>query len=293
MSDTEFKEFLRQQLSRASLKKSVIQELLKDLDSWRKCFTHKTFNEKENYETLEFYGDKIVMSGAANFIRHSFGENIKTPVWLTRIYHHIVSSKVLAAVGMKQGFSKFLRINRDLIREDLDKKSVPHYVPIEDHKVYRSIVEDTIEAFFGQLSIALEKKISRGASVEICARILDSYYRSANIDIGYDNIFDPITRVKELYQSKLKWSGTDADADGRRTKTKYLVEEIEERDGSIIYTYKVYGWYGKKIIRENEKTLIAQHSHWDSDVAKVEACRLALKYLKNKGVDIDNAPNKK
>ena len=292
MSDSEFKEFLALQLSRASLKKSIVEELLKDLDSWKKCFTHKTFDEKTNYETLEFYGDKIVMSGAANFIRHNFGDSVNTPVWLTRIYHHIVSSKVLAAVGMKQGFGKFLRINRDLIREDLTKKNVPNYIPIEDHKVYRSIVEDTIEAFFGQLSIALEKKISRGASVEICSRILDSYYRSAKIDISYENLFDPVTRIKELYQSKLKWIETDLDSNGRKYKTKYLVEEVGLHDGSNIYTYRVYGWLGKKNIRENDKTQISEYSHWDSDVAKVEACKLALTFLKKKGISTI-PPNKK
>lgn len=280
--DKEFSDFLREQFFRASLKKEFVDDLVKDLDPWKICFVHKNVDQKNNYENYEFYGDKIVSSAAASFIQKKYGDKIKAPVWLTKIYHHIVSSKILAKVGEQVGFSKFIKVNRELIREEMNKKKVPTYIPIEKHKIFMSIIEDTVEAFFGCMSTLLEKRLSRGASLEICTRILHSYYRSVTIDISYENLFDPVTRLKELYQQSLKWFETIPGPDGRKRKTVYLEETVKEaEDGSNLYTYTVYGWMKTKEITERNKKPISSSEGWDPDVTRNEAARKALAYLRD------------
>lgn len=280
--EREFSTFLREQMERASLKKEVIEDLIKDLEPWKVCFVHKNVDPKNNYENYEFYGDKIVSSAAASFIQKKYGDKIKAPVWLTKIYHYIVSSKILAKVGEQVGFSKFIRVNKELLREDLEKRKVPSYIPVEKHKIFSSIIEDTVEAFFGCMSTLLEQKLSRGASLEICTRILHSYYRTVNIDISYENLFDPVTRLKELYQSQLRWFETTTLVKGRRQKTVYLEEKVEEaEDGSNIYTYTVYGWLKEKEISEKNKKVIASQQGWDPDTTRNEAAKNALLYLKD------------
>lgn len=283
MADGDFKKFLSDQLSIASLSKKAIENILSDLSAWKKCFTHKTFDPVNNYETFEFYGDKIVSSSAANYIKINYGDKITTPVWLTKIYHHIISSRILAKVGMDRGFSSFLRFDEAKFRTEMNERKVPSYVNIEAYKGYKSMVEDVVESFFGLLSGILEKKYSRGVSMEICMRIISSYYRSTKIDISYENIFDPVTRLKELYQSKLRWMETTNDANGRRYKTKYIEEEIIPQSGHNIYRYKVFGWIGEKTITERNKKVIAEAEGWDGDLAKNTACKQALEYLKKIG----------
>ena len=114
-------------------------------------------------------------------------------------------------------------------------------------------------------------------------RIISAFYRAAKIDISYENIFDPITRLKELYQSKLRWMETTPDTRGKRYRTKYIEETVTPSDGYNVYSYKVYGWMNQKVIAESNKKLIAQSEGWDSDVAKNAACTEALEYLRKLG----------
>lgn len=283
LANPEFKAFLSDQLRIASLSKKSIDEILQDLNEWARCFTHKTFDSARNYETFEFYGDKIVSSTASNYIKLVYGHKISTPVWLTKIYHHIISSRILARVGIERGFEKFILFDEQKFKAEMAEKKVPSYVDIRSYKGYKSMVEDVIESFFGLLSGIIEKKYSRGASMEICMRIISAYYRSVKIDISYENIFDPITRLKELYQSKLRWAETTTDSNGRRYKTKYIEESVAQQDGYNIYTYKVFGWMNQKTITESGKKLIAQAEGWEADVAKNAACTKALEVLKKYG----------
>lgn len=292
--DEDFSKFLKEQLSRASLKNDVIDSLIKDLEPWRICFVHKNIDPKNNYENYEFYGDKIVSAAAASFIQKKYGDKIKAPVWLTKIYHHIVSSKILAKVGEIVGFSKFIKVNKQLLREEMNKKKVPSYIPVESYKLFFSIIEDTVEAFFGCLSTLLEDRLSRGSALEICTRILHSYYRTVPIDISYENLFDPVTRLKELYQSQLRWFETTTGPGGRRQKTVYLEEKVKEaEDGSNLYQYTVYGWMGQKEISEGNKVIIARLEGWEPDTVRNETARKALSYLKDRVSNFSQPPPQK
>ena len=142
-----FKSFLSKQLKLASLSDKTIESILENLDEWKRCFTHKSFDPVANYETFEFYGDKIVSSSAANYIKLVYGDKISTPVWLTKIYHHIISSRILAQVGMDRGFEEFIRFDEGKFRAEMTEKKVPSYVNLRSYKGYKSMVEDVIESW--------------------------------------------------------------------------------------------------------------------------------------------------
>lgn len=240
MSD--LKSFLREQLKRAYLKPEFVEEILQNTKDWEACFTHKSINPRANYETFEFYGDKTLNALTSDYVKKTYTD-INNVVWLTKIFHYITSNKILAQIGFQLGIDKFIKISDEFVAETMTKVNIKTKKEWLSSKNWSSVVEDTMEAFFGCLKLNIERLgYAKGVGFEVCSRILYSYYRETDIDISYDNIFDPITRLKELYQSAtVKWY-SHSHSDGSKVKNRYLIVEQKTKGEDVYWEASVYAW---------------------------------------------------
>jgi hypothetical protein len=137
---------------------------------------------------------------------------------------------------------------------------------------YMSILEDVVEAFFGRLVMSIEESgKSHGIGVQIAHNILHTFFDAEKISIYYKDVFDAISRLKELYESKIlgyRWPFNDT--------YEYAKSDTDE------FTVKVYGWpLGDKTPIPQNRMLLAVAKGYDKDRVKEDGSNIALDKLAN------------
>lgn len=281
MSD--FKEFIAGLLSRGGVKEENMslfftEENLKLVQS---AFTHSSFDPVDNYEMLEFFGDPVINGFVPFYIRKRFPK-IQSVKWLTKIKHNLISKKYLAHLARQQGIEKFIRFGADVktkkgkpfkvgdVVKLLETKSMAEISGLMSVVDYLSMLEDVVEAFFGWLVIAVEDSgKSHGVAIQISHNILASFFDNEVINIKYEEVFDAISRLKELYESKnlgYRWPNDKA----------YQISQIEEDK----FRVDVYGWpKGDKKVTDQNKVKLATMTGYDKDDVKQKAANVALQVL--------------
>ena len=249
-------------------------------------YTHKTFDARVNYEQMETLGDSNVNEFMPYYIRWRWSF-IKSPKWFTRIKHNLVSGKMLAVIARKMGIEKFIRMGEDLpLKKNAPrtfKKKEALYL-LETKKLeevwkhpsvfsYLSILEDVLEAFCGFLVCLFEEKgYSHGVGVQAVHNILRSLFNAEKISIDYKDVFDAVTRLKELYEAK---------ALGYRWPFNQTYNIIkDDTTGAEVWTIQVYGWpLGDRSVKPANRVILAVATGLDKDRVKEEASGLALAKL--------------
>jgi dsRNA-specific ribonuclease len=278
-----FEDFLTELLRRGRVKDEHIAVFLapENLAEAQISFTHSSFDPDHNYEEYEYYGDPVINEFVPWYI-HARYPKIKSIKWLTRIKHNLISKKFLAQLARRQGLEKFIRFGENLttkkgvqfllkdVIEELQVKSIPEIVGHPAAFTYLSMLEDTMEAFFGWLVMTIQKSgFSHGVAIQVCHNILRSFFDVEEISIEYDQVFDAVSRLKELYESKsrgYRWPNDKA----------YLVEQKGDK-----FEATVYGWPtgDKKVTDENRVVLASKVMSFDKDDAKQRAAAKALQVL--------------
>jgi len=288
VSEAEFKEHIAGLLRRGQMTEASISSFLSvgTLKRFREAYTHKSIDPRENLEPWETLGDGNVNEFMPYYIRWRWSF-IKSPKWLTRIKHNLVSGKVLANIARKAGFEPYIRMGEDLPL----KKSAPRTFKksealrlLRENKFedvwkhpsvfsYMSILEDVMEAFCGALVVSVEESgFSHGLGVQIVHNILHSFFDAETISIDYKDVFDAVTRLKELYESKIL---------GYRWPFAQTYEISKDEIGGVeTFTVKVYGWpVGDKVAIARNRIMLAMATGLDKDRVKEDASRIALEKL--------------
>jgi hypothetical protein len=87
------------------------------------------------------------------------------------------------------------------------------------------------------------------------------------ISIDYRDVFDPISRLKELYESNVV---------GYKWKFNESMDVISISKDPDVWTVKVYGWTNGA---DKPKVFLAEHTGKDKDATRSRACRKALAVL--------------
>lgn len=191
-----------------------------------RAFTHSSYDSINNYEVDEFVGDTIINQFVAFYIRERFPD-IKSVKVLTRIKHNLMSNKLLAKLLFANGIHTYILYGQQM-REVIAKQ--PNLLI---NKEWIDMLGDVMEAFCGCLAqVIIDSGFMRGAAIEIVNRILKSFFDKEEISTRYEDIFDHVTRLKELYESKRfrpeeRWPFNFA-FDIQRTGSSYVMN--------------VYGW---------------------------------------------------
>lgn len=104
----------------------------KNLNIYKTAFTHSSYSEHNNYERLEFIGDRILNLAAS---MKTFEETSGRVKKLNEKFESLISNKNLARIANKLNFEKMILLQSN------NKK-------IED-----SILADSIEAIIGAICI--------------------------------------------------------------------------------------------------------------------------------------------
>ncbi len=199
-NDKEFQNFIVNLLKyRCLLKESIVSKYFDNsegLKYMRQAFIHKSISSKTgNYELMEFEGDPVLNLCTVEFIRAKFPKIINVGI-NTRIKHTLISGKTLGRLAIENGFEQFLIIDQEL------KRKFDYYPDKFDSDDYVAAYEDTVEAVVGAINNMLNKHETKGVGYRACYNLISSFLEEIDIPTSYEEVFDPISRMKELFDQQ-------------------------------------------------------------------------------------------
>ena len=300
----DFRAFLTRMIARGRVPQKYIDAFLseKGMANFRKAFVHASWNAdpSENYEGYEFFGDSVISQFVAFYIAYRW-PHIKTSKWMSKIDHNLVGRKWIGRLAQNEGLSGFVLFgnsgaakgkgpNFDMITALQANRDAATNDP------YLAMMEDVMEAFFGclMLTILATKNpttgvlFSHGAATQVCHNILRTFFDPVEISVAFEDVFDAVSRLKELYEAKelnpgqkpLRWSGPNAGGVFRYT-------ELPDGKTECI----VYGWPegDRSVIPQNRREL-GRAVEINKDDAKQKASKQALAVLKDRYGIVEKIP---
>jgi len=186
-------------LKKGKIKDKYIDYLLNDeesLEIYAKAFTNPAANPNYNYEILEKIGDSTCNKIIMWYIYRKYPKLESTPQGLmifSRLFHTLQSTETCSKLALELGFEKFVSTGWMRVKDKYE----------EVMKIKRNgVLEDCFEAFFGATELIIDKKIREGVGYTICNEIFKGILRESTFkfpSIRYEELFDPITRLKELF----------------------------------------------------------------------------------------------
>lgn len=241
---------IRSTLERSGLKKCHIDRLLSDPEAQRvysKVFTHCSAHAEENYEYLEILGDATLNKCVVWYISKRFPQlacpnGVKI---IARLKINLISKKTFAEFASRLGWW-------DYVTADEETKQTKK----------KKLLEDIFEAFFGATEMLVDSIVYPGYGYAICYRIVASLFNEINISLSYESLYDPITRLKEVFDY-FKDIGT-------------FKFESEKRDGfQHVNLFQIH---------RQHKILIGFGIASLLDDAKQKACQRGLENLRSRGI---------
>lgn len=268
-----FYDFQVAMLKRGLVKEKNIEKILSEenMKELKKAFTHSSHDPDNNLEMYEFLGDSTVNEFVAYYIKKRFPKIVSVK-WLTRIKHNLVSKKQLAVFCRREGLEDHILCSDEIraLKSKLPKDIRDYRSAKGKNKDYVSVLEDVMEAYMGCLvTIITNSGNQHGTAVQVCHNILESFFDAEKISIKYEDVFDAVSRLKELYESKrrgFRWPNDQA----------YVVTKIKDES----FKAQVYGWpLDDRKPEEKNKTLLAEEFGTDGEEAKQKAATKALLVL--------------
>lgn len=215
----EFVEEIRHLLSRAKMNKKCIYQITTPecMKEYERAFTHKSFDKNSNLEYYEFVGDGVVNNCIVQYIFNRF-PHLRTPFGVkigTRMKINCVASKNFANFDSITDMHKF--VSCDL------------HIKFWNKELLEKSKEDVFEAFFGCTNHLVNKYIHRGVGFAVCYQIIESLFDEIGLKMKYSELYDPITRLKELFDKHKNALG------------QYKKPKINETRGKYNATYFVEG----------------------------------------------------
>lgn len=153
------------------------------LNYWVKCFTHKSVDANNNYESLEFYGDKALNYAFATYIRRRFDDHLDQEK-ATLVLNKYMSKQNQAKLAVQLGLDQLVRFD-------------------PDSGLNINVQEDVFESFFGCLNNLVDDRIGEGLGNIYCRNLITEIFN--DIDIALEEVQkDSKTKLKELYE-KMGW----------------------------------------------------------------------------------------
>lgn len=258
--DSTFETFIRSILKRSHLKEKYIKKMLdkEGLELYSNAFTHSSVDPNNNYEFLEILGDVTCNKIIVWYIKTRFPclHNAAGVKVIARLRINLVSGKNFSLLCEKLGFTPF--ISACCETRELKMKS---------------LLEDCFEAFFGATEILIDKICGTGSGYGICYRILKSILDEQTISLRYEDLYDPITRLKETFDYYRP------NIPGRSCPLIWgnmLFENTRKESGQTIFLYQIDK-------NNNRKSLLSTATAPLLDEAKQIAAEQVLQWIEKQG----------
>jgi len=186
---------IRQVLSLSTLKKKYIDKMTnpENMKLYAQAFTHSSV-EEVNYEWLEIMGDATLNKCIVWYINQRFPQlqNAGGVKVIARLKINLVSKHHFSDIAEKLGFAEFIQVNEEAM---MNQANSVKNKPINP----RSLLEDVLEAFFGATEMLIDRIVSVGAGYGVCFHLLKNIMDPIPISLKYEDLYDPITRLKETF----------------------------------------------------------------------------------------------
>jgi dsRNA-specific ribonuclease len=220
---------------------------------WAVAFTHKSVDANNNYETFEFYGDKVMNYAFAMHIRKRFEDKLNQAKG-TLLMNQYMSETFQAQLAECLGLPEYVRFDPQV--PDINTK----------------IKEDITEAFFGCLNNLANDRIEPEGSMgyPYCYNLLNVIMNQ--IPISLESVQkDPVTQLKELFE-KLAWGAPS-----------YVQRNSDDPSRGPVKTE----------VRAATTGELLGIGYGTQDEARFQASAAALKKLADQGITVEYADREK
>ena len=191
----EFKDFISRLVARGKLTEKYINILSSEeaMKIYEIAFTSASADPENSYEILELLGDVTCNRSLLWYFQRKFfpsltsKENVKILARMKIVY---ASKNVFSPIALRAGFLKFISAREDDFKYN-----------------FKSLCEDTLEAFFGATEHLLDIYVRQGVGGAICYDILSSFLDEMVFETTYEKLLDNITRLKELADAHPQYMG--------------------------------------------------------------------------------------
>lgn len=191
-----FQEKIRSFLRLSFLKQKYILKMTdaEGMGLYAQAFTHSSVSP-HNYEWLEILGDATLNKCVVWYINNRFPQlhNAEGVKVIARLKIKLVSKNNFSEIAEQFGFLPFIQINEENMKQKLN---------------LRSVLEDVLEAFFGATEMLIDRHFGPGSGYGICYELLRHIMDRHPISLQYEDLYDPITRLKEtfdIFRSSSLW----------------------------------------------------------------------------------------
>ena len=247
----EFKQLLENILVNAKIKSKYMEMILSDENMilYDHAFTSKTVNPINNFEIYEQLGDVtankfITWYMYKRFPKLNCTEGVKI---VARLKINYAAKKSFYEIASSLKFWEFISSTE-----------------AERQTRKKPLLEDCFESFIGVTEKILDEAFGIGVGYSILYRVLQSIFDKIYISLKYEDLYDPITRLKELFDANKK----------ELLKLTYKFKKNEE-DKMTEYNIfcEINGVY----------TFTGQGVSTNKPFAKQKASQMTLSFLNKKG----------
>jgi len=259
---SDFKSLINSLLIKGRIKQKYIDVLLneKNMKIYGDLFTSDLADPANNYQYYETIGDAV----AGNFIvNYSF----RRFPFLKSAEGVQIAAAIVIEYGAKKTFHKFA--------ESLGFWPYISSTQEDRNRNKKDLLEDVFEAFIGGTSCILDDQIKNGVGYAICYDILKNIFDNFEMDLRYEVLFPPKTRLKELF-----------DAFKDLGQVKYEETFVKNEAGHRITTSIVY----KVDQKTGRKDELGRGVAAIKDEAQPRAAEQGYKYLSSLGYKKEKAP---
>lgn len=177
---------LRKTIAPAQLKPQYENVILSRVDMYEQAFTSSTVDPVHNYEIYEHLGDASANKFLAWYFYRRFPQlncpkGVKV---LARLKINYASKRSFFKIAEKLGFWPFIRASS--AEKEINRKS---------------LLEDVLEAFIGLTEMLLDEYFIVGVGFAVVYDILKSIFDEMYISLKYEDLVDPKSRLKELFDA--------------------------------------------------------------------------------------------
>lgn len=182
----DFKNLILSILRKGKLKEHYISILIDDesMKIYNDVFTSNTANPVDNYEMYEQMGDVLAGSFLVWYMYRRFpqlqcSEAVKI---VARLKINYGARQSFFKIGDSLGLWPFISATED-----------------ERNHIRKDLLEDILEAFIGATAFIVDSRIRVGVGYAIVYDILAGIFDDIDISLKYEDLYDPITRLKEVF----------------------------------------------------------------------------------------------
>lgn len=277
-TDKKFRTLIQTILSEyGQLNKKTIKTLLTSkyegktgLQLYGQAFTHKSIDKDNNYEYFEWIGDSTANNAICWYLTKRFPQ-LKQPKAvkiLARLKANLGSKHTFEKISEKLGFWDFISSGMDEM-----KKGGETIVYEVRQRKKKDLLEDTLESFIGVTNTLIDNIITEGVGFKICYNIIKTLYDDMDISLKYVDLWDPITRLKEIFDMYC-----DRGLGGKFSKKNIEAKE-KENENDEYSTWKITVVYS----HEGEKYTLGSGCHAKKKEAEQMAAKASIKILNESG----------